>query len=107
MTKIQIFFIFIAAGLLLASGRAYSERAAGDCPRVPVLLSEEALEAASRQLKQTQNIEEFFVDSILLKCENDRDFWEIGWRRKAYESGHFVIKVFTDGSIETKIVKDG
>jgi len=67
----------------------------------------EALEIASAQIRERHEVEELFVDSVVLKCEDSTLLWEVGWRRKAYESGHLILQIFPDKSIRQKIVKDG
>jgi len=106
--KQTIHLSLISAALLLGSSAWAKQEAVNDCPRVPSIHLKEAIELASVELKEKQILEDLFPDSAVLKCESGVQVWEIGWRRKAYESGHMIMQVFGDRAVKHgKVVKDG
>ena len=101
-------FIFITSSLFGSFAQAKSERAAGDISHcIPTLPIEQAIEIATKYLAKDSNPDEHFIDSILLQCQQSEAVWEIGWRRKAYQSGHLLMYVHKNGSVQISVVKDG
>jgi len=101
----------VFAILLLTNNLAYAKRAATSVcdPRVPVVSLEKAINLV-RLNHQSSALSDkpIFIDLAQLKCVNNIHTWHIGYRLKAYESGHFIVKVSMDGSLTTgKVIKDG
>ncbi|MCF6288929.1 MAG: hypothetical protein L3J53_06820 [Proteobacteria bacterium] len=107
--KLSVIFGSLILLLCAPIGNAKSEQSAVSIcePREPIISYEEAVEIAKNGLKKYMQVDESFIDLISLDCQNRKNIWSVGFRRKAYESGHFVIKVNPDSTIQIFIVKDG
>lgn len=68
---------------------------------------ERAVQIAANALAKTQAVESVFIDFVSLECQAKKQFWVVGFRRRAYESGHLLIYVHMDGATEKSVVKDG
>lgn len=55
----------------------------------------------------TPNLKDSFIDSISLECKENIQFWSIGFRQREYETGHYIVYVYMDGSVKNSVVKDG
>jgi len=75
--------------------------------REPVIKYIQATKLAQKSLERHIPIGSTFIDLAELNCKNKAHFWGIGFRRKAYESGHFLIRVNMDGTTKMSVVKDG
>ena len=105
----HIFLLLMVSSVFLTSLPAYAERGPTEahCPRVPKIELQQALELASDHMKEKGLLNELYIDTAALKCKNDTLVWEIGWRRKKYESGHWILQIHPDKSIRGIIIKDG
>jgi hypothetical protein len=102
---IIIFTIFVVENSLAKAERA----AVATCEsRVPKIEYSQAVQIALHNGGVlTPNLKESFIDSISLECKENKQFWSIGFRQRKYESGHYIVYVYMDGSIKNSIVKDG
>ena len=95
---------------LLISGVTVAERGSSRIcsPRVPTITLEEALSIARKHVgSQWQDLQNIFVDVVSLECENNVHYWKAGFRLREYESGHWIVNIYMDGSITETVVKDG
>ena len=106
----NISYAIMVLSLVLISGNAWAkakiERAHGNIcsPRAPAINLTDAIDLAK---KNNPSLSESFIDSAELKCENKMASWEIGFRFKEYETGHFIVIIQMDGSVRSTVVKDG
>lgn len=108
MKKLAFPLLVSLAMLLAGSSFAKDEAAAGRCtPRVPVVDIDRALQLALQELQRHHEPpQNFFIDAITLQCVDGRAFWQVGWRRKAYESGQLVMRIYMDSTVEESVIKD-
>ena len=104
--------IIVATGILLsltvgAGAKKEKVKSALCTPRIPVIEFEKALAIATRAVSRIQAAESVFIDKAVLICKDNRHYWVVGFRRRAYESGHLLIHVYMDGSTRLISVKDG
>jgi len=106
--KLNVIFGSLILLLCTSIANAKSEQSAASIcePREPIINYEKAVEIAKNELKKYMQVDESFIDLISLDCQNRKNIWSIGFRRKAHESGHFVIKVNPDSTTHLSIVKD-
>ena len=90
-----------------AMAKSKIEKSAICTPRVPSIKYYDAIDIAIKTVKKYLAIVDAYIDIIELNCLNNKYVWTIGFRRKAYGSGHLLIYVYMDGSSETSIGKDG
>ena len=91
--------------LLTSSSTIAKQKISNICsPRVPIIELEQALKLAKQSIN---NNGKHFVDYIELKCDENKAYWNIGFRLRTYQSGHLIIKLFMDGAITTSVSKDG
>ena len=84
------------------------ENAPGSCQqRIPELSLNQALVVANETAAQYLPNDGFFIDTVTLICQGNQLKWQIGFRRKAYESGHLIVHVNMDKTSEASVVKDG
>lgn len=76
-------------------------------PRTPLLEYKEAVSLAEKEKDKFFKSDEAFIDLVKLVCEKNKYKWEIGFRRKAYETGHLIISVFMNKKMTVSVVKDG
>lgn len=106
----NISYAIVVLSLVLISGNAWArvklESAHGNIcsPRAPIISLTDAVDLAK---KNNPSLSKSFIDSAVLKCENKVASWEIGFRFKKYETGHFIVTVQMDGSVQSTVVKDG
>jgi uncharacterized protein YpmB len=108
MRQALVIFIVITCSLFssFAQAKKYpSASVTGNC--IPMLPIEQALKIARNELSKSSNPDNFFIDSVLLQCQQPEAIWEVGWRRKAYQSGHLLMYIRKDGSVQQSVVKDG
>ena len=87
---------------------AKQERSTVDCkPREPAITLLNAINIATDEAAKIEDPEKLFIDVIQLNCKNGKAEWSIGFRRKAYESGHLVINIDMQKRINRQIIKDG
>ena len=72
--------------------------------RVPKISIVQAVDLVKEHHKKSKISEkEIYIDSAILK----NNIWEIGYRLKAYESGHRIVTVTMNGTITlNRITKD-
>jgi hypothetical protein len=95
--------------LLFFMGQVHAERSRSALcePRVPALNIDQAIQLAKNS-HRAHSDKKIFIDEAILKCENNIHTWHIGYRLKAYESGHSIVKVLMDGTVKSgKVIKDG
>lgn len=97
--------IFSLVGNVLAKRKEHIPNS----ERVPAISIEKAI-AIVNQHHETGALSEkkIYIDEAVLLRREGNYYWKVGYRLQAYESGHFYVKVFMDGKIETgPVVKDG
>lgn len=102
-------FSLIVLFFLISPAFAYCESSQGECPMIPRVDLEEALLIGREKVKETlaQGQGDVFPDEAALICRDGEQVWRIGWRQRAYESGHFYIEVLGDKSAKIgPVVKD-
>jgi len=108
MRRLPIIFTVVICLLFGTSAQAKKERVGSDTSNcAPVLSIEQALKMAKNELSKNLDPDDFFIDSVLLQCHQLEAVWEVGWRRKAYQSGHLLMYIHKNGSIQQSVVKDG
>ena len=110
MRQLSILFaiIFFLPLISLAEGKKEKSAATADtCSPMLAIEIEEALRVAKNELSKNSNPDNFFIDSVLLKCKGSEAVWEVGWRRKAYESGHLLMYIYKNRRVQQSVVKDG
>lgn len=77
--------------------------------RVPVISIQEAIKLTEQYHDSSaMAAKPIYIDFAEYYAGNQKPYWKLGYRLKEYESGHFLIKLFMDGKIESDvIVKDG
>jgi hypothetical protein len=97
--------------ILLLNDHALAKKAekfTGGCQQmVPELSLDQALVVAREIVVQHLPADGFFIDAVALVCQGNQIKWQVGFRRKAYESGHLIIYINMDKTSETLVVKDG
>jgi len=101
------YFIFIISILASPTLNAKAKRSSICEPREPVIKYTQAIKIAKESLVKYLAVDDAFIDLVKLSCQNQKHIWIIGFRRKAYESGHLLIYLHMDGRTKTSVVKDG
>ncbi len=78
-------------------------------PRVPAIELATAIQLVHEHHKvSVLKDKEIFIDDATLQCQSNMPIWLVGYRLKAYNSGHVFVTVQMDGSVKLKAaVKDG
>ena len=108
-TKLIYMKLLLVLLIALNSEFAFSKKERGSIcdPREPTITLSNAVDIAMEQVAKIQNLDELFIDTAQLNCENGKAEWLIGFRRKEYESGHLVVSIDMKKNINTQIIKDG
>lgn len=106
---LRLLFIFVISNLIIVNANAKSKKTHDSIcgPRVPEIEYDKAIVIAIKTFATYQIIDSAFIDYISLECKEKKYFWIVGFRRRAYESGHLLIYVYMDGATKTLVVKDG
>ena len=108
MRRLPIIFTTVFCLLFGSFAQAKKERFVNDTSNcTPALPIEQALKIAKNKLSKNSNPDDFFIDSVLLQCQQSEAVWEVGWRRKAYQSGHLLMYIHENSSVQERVVKDG
>lgn len=110
MSKIlKLLFIVVATTFFVFGANAKEERTHGSLctTRVPKIEINGAIEIAVKAFSKLQATDSSYIDSISLECKEKKQYWIVGFRRRAYETGHLLIYIYMDGTTEISVEKDG
>ena len=110
MKKILKLLFIVAVGTSIPFGASAKEEKTAESlcvPRVPPIEIDRAMKIAIDALSKIQAVESSYMDSISLECKHKKQYWIVGFRRRAYETGHLLVYVHMDGATDISVVKDG
>jgi len=103
----KIIFTIALIIFFISSVNAKAEKSSICEPREPKIDYVQAISIAKKALVVYLPVEGSYIDLVSLSCNKKKYMWTIGFRRKAYESGHLLIYVYMDSSTKVSVVKDG
>lgn len=106
---LRLLFVSVVAATVSLGANAKEERTSRSlcATRVPQIEIDRAMKIAFDAIAKVKAVEIFYIDSVSLECKHKKQYWVVGFRRRAYESGHMLVYVHMDGTTEISVVKDG
>lgn len=107
MLKLLCIVVLTTSIPFLANAKEERTQALLCAQRVPKIEINRAMQLAINAFSKLQPTEDSYMDFVSLECKQNKQYWVVGFRRRAYETGHLLVYIDMNGKTEVSVVKDG